>query len=137
MAKRYEVGYGKPPKHTQFKPGESGNRKGRPKKSENLPATLQKVLGKRIPVREGDKVRRVPMFEAMLLAAVVKATKGDQRAFMAIMKLAREAGLFERLPAEEGKHGVLFFNGTLSPEDWDEKAAEHYGRNLPPENKTG
>ena len=33
--KQYEVGYGKPPKSTQFKPGRSGNPKGRTKGSRN------------------------------------------------------------------------------------------------------
>lgn len=133
MAKRYEVGYGKPPKHTQFKPGETGNHKGRPKKSENLPAILQKVIGKLISVREGDKVRRLSTLEAMLLAMVGKVMKGDVKAFAAFMKLAKDTGLLDCLPAEEGRHGVIIVSGTLSPEDWEKKAAEHYGRKKAPE----
>jgi hypothetical protein len=36
----YQVGYGKPPKHTQFKPGKSGNPQGRPKGTKNLKTDL-------------------------------------------------------------------------------------------------
>lgn len=35
MDKEYEIGYGKPPKEYQFKKGQSGNKKGRPKNSKN------------------------------------------------------------------------------------------------------
>jgi hypothetical protein len=40
----YSVGYGRPPKHTRFKPGRSGNPKGRPRGSRNLSTEMQKVL---------------------------------------------------------------------------------------------
>jgi len=42
----YEVGYGKPPKHGQFKPGQSGNPKGRPKGRKNFPVLLEMCLNK-------------------------------------------------------------------------------------------
>ena len=42
--KDHEVGYGRPPKHTQFKAGTSGNPKGRPKGSLNLMNAIMKEL---------------------------------------------------------------------------------------------
>ena len=44
----YDVGYKKPPKNTQFKPGQSGNPKGRPKKPTNIHEALIDNLGKKI-----------------------------------------------------------------------------------------
>ena len=41
----HEVGYGKPPKHTRFKPGQSGNSKGRPKGVRNF-RRMSKPLSK-------------------------------------------------------------------------------------------
>jgi hypothetical protein len=43
----YEVGYGKPPKHTRFKPGQSGNPKGRPKASKDFRSLLHRALFKK------------------------------------------------------------------------------------------
>ena len=40
----YSVGYGKPPKHSQFKPGQSGNPRGRPKKVMAFAEALEKEL---------------------------------------------------------------------------------------------
>ena len=51
----YEVGYGKPPKAGRFKPGQSGNPRGRPKGTLNLKTDLQQELAERISVREGDR----------------------------------------------------------------------------------
>ena len=51
----YEVGYKKPPKDTQFKPGQSGNPLGRPKGTKNLKTDLMEELGQKIVVREGDR----------------------------------------------------------------------------------
>jgi Family of unknown function (DUF5681) len=59
MAKRFplksspdKVGYGRPPKATQFKPGNSGNPKGRPKGPKSVGAVLYGILHRRIEVTE-------------------------------------------------------------------------------------
>ena len=44
MADEYEVGYGKPPKDSQFKKGESGNKRGRPKGVKNLKTEVDAPL---------------------------------------------------------------------------------------------
>ena len=47
----YEVGYGKPPKHSQFKKGRSGNPKGRPKGAKGFVASLKRVLSEETGLR--------------------------------------------------------------------------------------
>lgn len=84
----YEVGYGKPPKHSRFKPGQSGNPKGRKPGSRNVMTLLEQTLFDTVKVRENGKVRRVPAIQACLLNLRNKAMKGDPKALDRFIKLA-------------------------------------------------
>ena len=75
----YEVGYRKPPMHTRFKPGHSGNPQGRPKGTKNLKSDLTEELGEKIVIREGDQARRVSKQRAVVKTLVARALKGDAR----------------------------------------------------------
>ena len=86
MAK-YEVGYGRPPKATQFKRGKSGNPKGRPKGSRNLATDLAAELGEPITVREDGRQRRVSKQRALIKSLMAKSLQGDVRAAAALLSL--------------------------------------------------
>lgn len=88
--KDYQVGYGKPPKHTRFMKGSSGNPKGRPKGTKNLATDLQEELSEKLTLREGDRVAKVTKQRALLKALVAKALKGDSKAAAVILKLVTE-----------------------------------------------
>lgn len=66
----YVTGYKKPPKHTQFKPGQSGNPQGRPKGTKNLATDLDEELSEKILVTEGGKQRETTKQRAMLKSLV-------------------------------------------------------------------
>lgn len=83
----YEVGYGKPPRHTRFQPGSSGNPKGRPKGTKNLKTDLMEELGERILVREGDQARHVSKQRAMVKALMARSLKGDTRAASLLLSM--------------------------------------------------
>lgn len=83
----YEVGYCKPPAHTRFRKGQSGNPKGRPKGTQNLATDLAEELGERIRVREGDRERLVSKQRAMVKTLVARALQGDARAGAALLTL--------------------------------------------------
>jgi len=84
---RTGTGYKRPPKHTRFKKGQSGNPRGRPKKDDpgmgdarSIDALVLKQAERRIAVREGEKIKEIPAIEAVLLAQYVSASKGNSHA---------------------------------------------------------
>jgi Family of unknown function (DUF5681) len=89
----YEVGYKRPPVQTRFKPGQSGNPRGRPKGTPNHWTTVNKVMNEKVSVREGEKVRRVNKFEAMLQAQANKGMKGDARSAGMVINVMAKTGL--------------------------------------------
>ena len=83
-----EVGYKKPPKHTRFKRGQSGNPRGRPKGSRNLKTELAEELQEQIRIKEGGAPRRVTKQRAMLKSLAAKAVQGDARSATLLTNLA-------------------------------------------------
>jgi hypothetical protein len=81
------VGYGRPPKATQFKKGQSGNPKGRPKGSRPVGAVLQEILGQRISVTENGRTRRLPALEVMLRRLANDAMRSEPVALKLILSL--------------------------------------------------
>ncbi len=85
----YEVGYKKPPRHNQFKKGQSGNPNGRPKGSRNFATDVKATLQQGVRVTEGGKPRTVSTQFATLLRLREKALSGDGRALDRLLELAR------------------------------------------------
>jgi hypothetical protein len=77
----YAVGDKHPPKHSQFKPGVSGNPRGRPRGSTSFKDGLAKELGERIKIQENGRTKLVSKKEAMIKRFVAKALGGDERVF--------------------------------------------------------
>jgi hypothetical protein len=84
-----EVGYGNPPKKTQFKKGQSGNPRGRPKGQPNLATVLEKALHEKVIINENGRRRAVTKLEAAVKQLVNKAASGDLRALQQLAALAR------------------------------------------------
>lgn len=86
----YKVGYGKPPKHTQFKPGQSGNPKGKPKGAKNIETILKNELYGKVQVTVGGKKKKLTKFEVAMKQMMEKAAKGDLKALGMLLSLAKE-----------------------------------------------
>ena len=84
---KHSAGYKKPPKAGQFKPGTSGNPKGRPKGTKNLATDLQEELSAKIIVREGNKEQKISKQRALVKTIFAKALKGDNSAMNTFLRL--------------------------------------------------
>jgi hypothetical protein len=88
----YAVGYGKPPEHTRFQPGQSGNRKGRPKGALDMTTYRRNLYLDLVSIKEGNKSRRVPRAIAIERVLLGKALRGDLKAIQTTLKHAAELG---------------------------------------------
>jgi hypothetical protein len=86
----YEVGYGKPPRHTRFKKGEaSANPRGRPRK--NLATSLVEGLNKKVVVTENGRRRKIAVREAITSQLINKSATADLRAIKILLDLIKDA----------------------------------------------
>ena len=106
----YEVGYRRPPKRTQFKKGQSGNPKGRPKGARGLDTMIIEELKAKIIVSENGRSKKLKKAEAIVKQVVNKALTGDHKAISQVLtvsqrheeKLAAKAKpILETLPEED------------------------------------
>jgi Family of unknown function (DUF5681) len=86
----YEVGYGKPPHHTRFKPGQSGNPRGRPSGSKNLKTLLSDALSEPVVIAENGGRRRVSKREAIVTQLVDRSATADWRAVKILLDILRD-----------------------------------------------
>ena len=101
--KSKEVGYGKPPKHSQFKKGKSGNPKGRPAGKKNFATYLDTMLKSKVPISENGKTRKITTVEASLARLREKALKGDPRSLEKLLDYAERYALEQSAKDEDRK----------------------------------
>lgn len=90
----WETGYLKPPADTRFQPGQSGNRKGRPKGRKNFRTVMETVITETVPVNDGGRRRKMPKLEVVVRQVTKKAMAGDLKATDLLLKQAGGLGLF-------------------------------------------
>ena len=96
----YKIGRGRPPLHSQFKPGQSGNPSGRRKGSRNLKTELKEIMSKMITIREGETERKLSLPAANVFVHGVKGAKGDARSTALFLNYARQSGYLEQEDTE-------------------------------------
>jgi len=82
-----KVGYKKPPKHSRFKPGKSGNPKGRPKGSKNLSTILEQCLAQKVQVVEKGRKKDITMQDFIVRKMLNDAAAGDAAARRDVLRL--------------------------------------------------
>ncbi|MCC6597653.1 MAG: hypothetical protein IT559_02555 [Alphaproteobacteria bacterium] len=109
----YEVGHGKPPKHTRFKPGVSGNPKGKPRKNRTFEEEVQAVLSTRVPVTINGKktyvTKRQLLLEQIINGAINK-NPTMMRLALPLLRMSDGAPDFEILPEDQKTLQALMKN---------------------------
>jgi hypothetical protein len=102
----YEVGYGKPPKSSRWRKGQSGNRRGRQKGTRNLKTELSEELSEIISIKEQGTARTISKQRALIKAMMAKAVQGDTRAANLMINMIfrlLHPDLIEDVPTELAK----------------------------------
>jgi len=86
----YEVGYGKPPRHTRFQKGRSGNPAGRPRGKKNLATLLSDALDQKIIVVESGRRKKISKREAIVTQLVNKSASADLKATQIVLAMLRD-----------------------------------------------
>ena len=88
-----DVGYRKPPKENQFKPGQSGNTAGRPKGYKSLNTIISKVTQKKVTVRTANGFKKMSSAQALVEKTMNDALAGNQKSAQAVFAMMQAAGL--------------------------------------------
>ena len=121
----YEVGYGKPPKSGQFKPGRSGNVSGRRRKVASA-IDIDDILDRPVAVASGGKLKAMEPKKVTLLAQIKKAKDGNQQALAHVLdKFVKHGVLGSRKKKAMG--GVLALP-TSMPFAMARIIAQRFGR---------
>jgi hypothetical protein len=106
----YKVGPGQPPKEYQFKPGQSGNPKGRRRKEPSLLPDLKQLFesafNQKVTVTQGERQRLLTMWGAGMQQLAVQFAKGDRHARRDVFWIAERLGS-DSLTSKKGLEGVL------------------------------
>jgi hypothetical protein len=104
-----DVGYGRPPRAHRFKPGQSGNPKGRPKGAKNESTILREILERKITLRSEGRPQKIPVLQGIHLRIAENALKGDTKsaAFLLNRYAAMVSGELQPNDVSEDDREVL------------------------------
>lgn len=115
------VGYGRPPKAHQFKPGRSGKPSGRPRGAlGKVTKTIQAVLAERAEAPDGQGgVKKMSLQELAIRQLVAAGLKGDLHAIERVLGLCAQLGALKPSAPATAQSGVLVVEGYMSQDEWE------------------
>jgi hypothetical protein len=100
----YKIGRGRTPQSTRWKPGQSGNPKGRPKGAKNLATLFDEALSQKFEIQEKGKTRIITAREAIVRRVVNEALKGNIKATAFVLakepEIAQNAVTLKRITSD-------------------------------------
>lgn len=123
--KKDDTGYKNPLNANRFKPGESGNPKGRPRKVSSAKASdevtvLQGIFAETVNV-DGQEMNKL---ELLVRTNYTRAMKGEPSAIRFITRIIDKFQVAD----VSGGGGVLVMPGTMPFDEWSAKAAEQQAK---------
>lgn len=120
----YEIGYRKPPRHTRFKPGVSGNPRGRSRRTKSIDTLFEQQLDQLVSVMRDGRKTRITLRELVVMNAVKAAANGDSRARELVFRHMRESGKPDSFGVKPYDRHILADLATmLAPLDDDKSEA--------------
>lgn len=95
------TGYGNPPRSHQFKPGQSGNPNGRPKKEKTMKAIIEDTLLRQKPYKVDGKVENHALLELIVKKTASMAANGNTKAAHDLMHIMTKMKLHEEMDHDE------------------------------------
>jgi hypothetical protein len=149
----YEIGYGKPPRNGRFKPGVSGNPKGRPKRGPLVAEEIiSRVLNAPMTYHDRGRAKIATRQELVIKQLVDRAVAGDPLAAEDVLKFRMHAQRFgsegsEKLEVSDwlpdyagqtgqqktkvlSEKGVADHTGDFGGLDSDQRTEAHQGPDL-------
>jgi Family of unknown function (DUF5681) len=84
-----QVGYKRPPKHSQFRKGQSGNPSGRPRGTRNRDTVIEEELNRIVTIHQNGRPQKITLFQAAAKQLVNKAATGNLAAFKELREQLR------------------------------------------------
>ena len=131
----YEVGYAKPPAKTRFKPGQSGNPRGRPKGAKNKPQhistdTLHDIIlseaYRKVTITEGNKRKEIPILRATVRSIALAAAKGQHSAQKLLLDIVNKTEAAKRQAYERTAQEFVQYQF-----EWEEVFEQYRAKGLP------
>ncbi len=130
----YEVGYGRPPRETRFRPGHSGTPRGRPKKPKSIREKFARELDRKVAVREDGRVRKIPKIDLWVRRVIADAIKGSHQASRILIEMRSASddeiakGIAEQNIEELTAEDLVILDRYLARVDLDARNAKDDGR---------